>query len=285
MGAAFAGSALGCWLLVRVLLLPGFTGGIAPAWKDWAESVPGYGSLWLGPQLFGASQPDPATSLGGRLLQWGCGWIFKIGPLDSTAASILSLLLFAVLVVVILQFTLIADSPGGSLNQPDFDSVAFPSPEGQILDRQFPLDQPMPGWPALGQPGQPGQPGQRGLAGFVTDKVAPLTLALLAAVLLSAKTLPVQASLLLLPLIALSGLRWRDHLIWAGTELAYFVGVWLYIAGESVPNHALPAVFYLVLLAARLSGIAWIGAQAVLVYRAVDKPLSSWPPVDRVPAN
>ena len=68
------------------------------------------------------------------------------------------------------------------------------------------------------------------------------------------KSLPVQSSLLLLPLIALAGLRWRDHLIWATTELAYFVGVWLYIAGASAPNRGLPAGFYLVLLLARLGG-------------------------------
>jgi hypothetical protein len=97
--------------------------------------------------------------------------------------------------------------------------------------------------------------------------LAPLSLALLAAGLLTVKSLPVQASLLLLPLIALSGLRWRDHLIWATTELVYFVGVWLYIAADSDPNRGLPVQFYLVMLLARLAGIAWVGVQGALIAR------------------
>jgi hypothetical protein len=87
--------------------------------------------------------------------------------------------------------------------------------------------------------------------------------------LVALKSLPVQSSLVLLPLIALAGLRWRDHLIWATTEVAYFVGVWIYIAGTSVPNRGLPPGFYLVLLVARLAGIAWLGVQA---YRAALDP-------------
>ncbi|MBK8758401.1 MAG: hypothetical protein IPM08_15155 [Actinomycetales bacterium] len=34
--------------------------------------------------------------------------------------------------------------------------------------------------------------------------------------------LPVQASLWLVPLVALVGLRWRDHLWWAGAEALHF---------------------------------------------------------------
>jgi hypothetical protein len=72
----------------------------------------------------------------------------------------------------------------------------------------------------------------------------------------------VQSSLLLLPFLALAGLKWRDHLIWATTELAYFVGVWLFIAGATTANRGLPAGFYLALVLARLGGIAWIAVQA-----------------------
>jgi hypothetical protein len=83
-----------------------------------------------------------------------------------------------------------------------------------------------------------------------------------AATLLVLKSLPVQSSLLLLPFLALAGLKWRDHLIWATTEFAYFVGVWLFIAGATTANRGLPAGFYLVLVLARLGGIAWIALQA-----------------------
>jgi hypothetical protein len=93
-------------------------------------------------------------------------------------------------------------------------------------------------------------------------RLAHVTLFAVAATLLVLKSLPVQSSLLLLPFIALAGLKWRDHLIWATTELAYFVGVWLYIAGATTANRGLPAGFYLVLVIARLGGIAWIAVQA-----------------------
>jgi hypothetical protein len=94
-------------------------------------------------------------------------------------------------------------------------------------------------------------------------RLAHVALFAAAVTLLVLKSLPVQASLLLLPFLALAGLRWRDHLIWATTELAYFVGVWLYIAGATTANRGLPAGFYLVLVLARLAGIAWIGVQAI----------------------
>jgi hypothetical protein len=93
-------------------------------------------------------------------------------------------------------------------------------------------------------------------------RLAHVALVAVAGCLIVLKSLPVQSSLLLLPLVALAGLRWRDHLLWATTELAHFVGVWLFIAAASVPNRGLPAGFYLVLLVARLVGIGWLAAQA-----------------------
>jgi hypothetical protein len=283
IGAAFAGTAVGSWLIVRVLLLPGLTGELGATWKGWVEAVPGYGSFWLIPQLLGASEPDPATSIGGRTLQILFGWLFALGPVNGTVSSVLSLLLLAVLVVVILRLTLIADAPADPpLDELDFAGPAFGAAESAFEDEDL----------GAGRSGVVDPPStELGWARFVTEKVAPLSLALLAAVLFTAKSLPIQASLLLLPLIALCGLRWRDHLIWVATELVYFVGIWLYIAGETTANRGLPAAFYLTLLAARLAGIAWIGVQAVLVYRApsevgpvetpVDETDPDRPPVDR----
>jgi hypothetical protein len=100
------------------------------------------------------------------------------------------------------------------------------------------------------------------LASHRRPRLAHLALFAAAATLLVLKSLPVQASLLLLPFLALAGLRWRDHLIWATAELAYFIGVWLYIAGATTPSHGLPAGFYLALVGARLAGIAWLAVQA-----------------------
>jgi hypothetical protein len=229
-GVVFGASALGSWLILRVLLLPGLTGGLGAAWTTWRGSVPGYGSIWLVPQLLGASEPQAATSWGGRALQLFFGWIFRVRSLDGTTASILAIVMLAVLVSFVAWVTVIETAP---------------------------VD---PDEPATTQP--------LTFSEFVARRVAPLSLALLAVVLVTSKSLPVQASLLLLPLIALSGLRWRDHLIWAATELVYFVGIWLYIAGETKPTRGLPASFYLVLIVARLAGIAWVGWQGVEVFRA-----------------
>jgi hypothetical protein len=107
------------------------------------------------------------------------------------------------------------------------------------------------------------------LTARVEPRLGPVALAMTCAVLLSAKALPPQSGLLLLPLVAVAGLRWRDHLIWATTEICYFVAVWLYIAAQSDPNRGMPGGLYLVLLLARLTGIGWLGFQAV---RAVLDP-------------
>jgi Glycosyltransferase family 87 len=86
--------------------------------------------------------------------------------------------------------------------------------------------------------------------------VAEVSLVMLVIVVVTGKAVPVQAALWVLPLIALVGLTWRDHLIWAGVEAAYFVGVWLYIAGLSKPDRGLPPRYYAELIALRV--LAWL---------------------------
>jgi uncharacterized membrane protein len=98
-------------------------------------------------------------------------------------------------------------------------------------------------------------------------RLAHLALFAVAGSLLVTKSVPVQAGLVLLPLIALAGLRWRDTLIWATTESVYFVAVWLYIGAQTDPNKGLPPSFYLVLLLARLAGIGWLMIQSALAMR------------------
>jgi hypothetical protein len=243
-GVAFAGSTLGSWLILRILLLPGFAGGLGSAWSQWRHAVPGYGSFWLVPQLLGASEPQPASSWVGKVIQDLIGWIFDAGSLSGTTTAILDLLVLVVLVGVVLRFTVGADSAS--------DREAFTNDDGRVE-------------PAL-------------MGRFVTDRVAPLSLAVLAVALITEKSLPVQASLLLLPLMALSGLRWRDHLIWAATELVYFVGIWLYIGGETRANRGLPASFYLILVIARLIGIAWVGLGGIRIFRTPpDQPTLDGP--------
>jgi len=195
--AVFAGVGLVTWFGVRALLLPGLTGALGEAWRGWRDAPPGYGSLWLVPQLLGASAP--------RRDRWW--WPFGgVGAMSGSTASALSLIAIAGFVLVVAIVVLRRPRP-----------VPFPR----------------------------------------------VALALATGVLVLGTSLPVQASLLLLPLVALAGLQWRDHLIWATTEVAYFVAVWLYIGAQSDPNRGLPAGFYLVFLLARLAGISWLGWQAL----------------------
>ncbi len=80
---------------------------------------------------------------------------------------------------------------------------------------------------------------------------------------------PVQASLWLAPLAALALPRWRDHLLWWAAEAAYFAGVWLFIAGQSTPERALPPELYAVLLLLRLAALAHL---VLAVLRQVRSP-------------
>jgi len=91
--------------------------------------------------------------------------------------------------------------------------------------------------------------------------VAEISLVMLVIVIVTGKSVPVQAGLWLLPLVALVGMQWRDHLIWAGFEATYFVGVWLYIAGLSRPDRGLPKGTYSVLLGLRLAAMLFLVAQ------------------------
>jgi uncharacterized membrane protein len=88
--------------------------------------------------------------------------------------------------------------------------------------------------------------------------LAEVALVLVATALLTGKTFPVQSSLWLLPLVALCGLRWRDHLLWAGAEALHFVAVWIYVGGLSTPDRGLPAGWYAVFLTLRLAAVGYL---------------------------
>lgn len=87
---------------------------------------------------------------------------------------------------------------------------------------------------------------------------AQVAFVVVALAMMTGKSLPVQASLWLLPLAAASGVRWRDMLIWAGTEIAYYIAVWLYIGALTRPDRALPGPWYALFLVIRLGGIGWL---------------------------
>lgn len=98
-------------------------------------------------------------------------------------------------------------------------------------------------------------------AGERRPGVAEVALVMVAIVLVTGKSFPVQASLWLVPLVALVGLRWRDHLVWAGAEALHFGAVWLYLAGSTVPDRGMPSGWYLLFLLLRLLAIGWLVLQ------------------------
>lgn len=98
--------------------------------------------------------------------------------------------------------------------------------------------------------------------------VAEVSLVMLVIVLVTGKSVPVQAGLWLLPLIALIGMQWRDHLVWAAFESTYFVAVWLYIAGLSKPDRGLPRGPYALLLVLRLAAMLFVVMQVWRVARS-----------------
>lgn len=105
--------------------------------------------------------------------------------------------------------------------------------------------------------------------------VAEVAIVVLVVVIATGKSIPVQTSLWLLPLVALAGLRWRDHLIWAGCEVAYFVAVWLYLGGLSDPAKGLPIGWFAVFTIIRLLGLGYLGVTVWrrAMRRVVPQPL------------
>lgn len=94
----------------------------------------------------------------------------------------------------------------------------------------------------------------------IRTQLAPLALTMLVIVLITGKSMSVQSCLWVLPLMALVALRWREHLLWAGAEIVYFVMTWMFIAGPSNTAKAMPGAAYAFFLLIRVIayvGIAW----------------------------
>ncbi|MBD2759555.1 DUF2029 domain-containing protein [Yimella sp. cx-573] len=88
-----------------------------------------------------------------------------------------------------------------------------------------------------------------------------LVLTMLVIVMCTGKAFPVQQAIWVLPLLALTAMRWREHLVWAGVEIVYFVMTFLYIASSSDPNKGVAPAMYVVFAMVRLiayAGLAWV---------------------------
>lgn len=95
-----------------------------------------------------------------------------------------------------------------------------------------------------------------------TPRLGAVALVVVAVVLVTGRSFPVQSSLWLVPLVALAGLRWRDHLVWALAEGIHFVAVWLYLAGLQDANRSLPPSWYALALLLRVAGVLYLASRA-----------------------
>ncbi|WP_170131292.1 glycosyltransferase 87 family protein [Quadrisphaera granulorum] len=95
-------------------------------------------------------------------------------------------------------------------------------------------------------------------------RTAAVALVLVAGGLAVSPSVPVQATLVVLPLAAVAAPRWSHHLPWALTECAYATGTWLYLyALSSSDGRGLSPGAYAVLLAVRLAALGWLTVQGV----------------------
>lgn len=115
---------------------------------------------------------------------------------------------------------------------------------------------------------------------FARPDAVRVAAVMLLIVALSAKSLSVQTGLWLLPLLALSAVRWRDHLIWAAAEIVHFEATWLHIGFSSDAGKGLPSETYGLAILLRMAGWAWV------VWQIWDSPIRHRPerasaPVER----
>ncbi|MFJ8550820.1 glycosyltransferase family 87 protein [Streptomyces sp. NPDC093676] len=96
-------------------------------------------------------------------------------------------------------------------------------------------------------------------------RFAQLAFLIVAAFILTNKVYSPQYVLWLVPLAALARPRWRDFLIWQACEVAYFLGIWMYLAyttsGDA--HKGLPTDGYQVAIAAHLLGTLFLCAMVV----------------------
>jgi hypothetical protein len=92
--------------------------------------------------------------------------------------------------------------------------------------------------------------------------VAAAALVGLCVALSTAASFQPWAALWLVPFVALVGLGWRDHLLWAGAEAVHAVAMFGYLNHLLDPAHGLPPGWYAAALLLRLAAVGWLARQA-----------------------
>ncbi len=107
--------------------------------------------------------------------------------------------------------------------------------------------------------------GALGLTAPRRPRFAQLAFLVVAAFILTNKVYSPQYVLWLIPLAALARPRWRDFLIWQACEVAYFLGIWLYLAyttsGDA--HKGLPTEGYQLAIVVHLLGTLYLCAVVV----------------------
>lgn len=248
------------WMLTNVPVLVLSSEGWRAYWSTAWSSPPGYGSLWLLPRLL-------ADEMGTGALPPLPGWVGFVG-LGAVAAGavvlallprdvredvrprnpwiwlpVLAVVVCAPFVLVRVGPQLLAGADGLGIDGPVRWLAVVGCAVVLVAVTLFTLS---------------------------TDRrprLPAVVLLLLVGVLVVSPSLPVQASLWVLPFAALAVPRWRDLLVWGAVEAAYATGTWFYLYGLSVENRGLPPWAYALLLLVRVGGLVWLAWRAVAVSR------------------
>lgn len=94
---------------------------------------------------------------------------------------------------------------------------------------------------------------------------------MVAAFILTNKVYSPQYVLWLIPLAALARPRWRDFLVWQACEVAYFLGIWFYLAYTTSgdKHQGLPQEGYQVAIILHLLGTLYL---CVVIVRDILRP-------------
>jgi uncharacterized membrane protein len=108
-------------------------------------------------------------------------------------------------------------------------------------------------------------------------RVPQLALLVLVGALLVSKSVPVQASLWVLPFAVLARPRWRDLLIWQACELFYYLAAWWHLGGYTGASGGGGDAIYPFAVLVRAAGLLWLAATVLRDVR--------WPWYDPVRAG